>query len=1261
MHALTRGLPAALLGFGLAWAQTSNTGSVTVNVADPAGAMVPDAQLELKDLATNDIRRAATQAGGAYSFPNLPFGIYQLTVAKAGFESQVFQSVQVQTARITTVNATLRIGVPTQTVTVSSSETPLLETDSSVLADTIDTKQVVNLPMLNRNVMSLAFLVPGWATSGGPGSTTGTWNNLPGGAVVGADFDGTPGISNRFRSGGFNYGTTAVQPRIEDVAEMTIQTAQLDLGGTGTSAMRISIVTRRGSNEFHGRLFEDLRNTVLQANSWSNNARRIPRSTLNLNDFGGNLGGPILKNKLFFFFTFAESIRPLRNTVTSTVLNPAAQQGLFSYRDTGGSLRTVNVLQLAGSAGFPSAVHPNIAGQLQKINNVLNQGTLIQGSDPNLSTLAFLAPPEKIKNWFPAVRADYHASQNLRLNLSYSQTKNEDHLRYAPQFPGGIDPLNNTSSGGNNRIAGFGLDWVIRPTLINQFHAGYMYQYSVFSPENLGLDLSNMYEQVWNYGLSLYGGAYPRRPISSFYPLLSANDSVNWQKGSHSFVFGGSWYREQDHYWNGPGGEPIYNFGITGQDPVGAVFTSAFAGAPNSALVNAQNLYAELTGRVQSVNIAVGRPLDPGTRQYKPFGAYNLDEAIAAGGFWVQDRWRLRPNLTLNYGIRWDIVGDDHDISGAYSSPATIADLWGPTAVGAMFKPGTLGGAQNPAFQARSHVYKTSWVNPQPAIALAWSPAPAGGLLGGLLGKGRTVIRTGYSLRNYTEGAQNFWAFASNSGQFFFQQGNLTPNTTPSTGFFQPGSLIFGTPLPPYLLTPSAYASNVPAANLAFSGSSFWAMNPNIRQPYIEQWNLGVQRQIGSGSAIEVRYVGNLSLHGWLGYNLNEVNIFENGFLREFVNAQNNLRINQAGGRGNSFANNGLAGQAALPIFSAAFAGVASNFTNGGYITNLQTGAAGTLARTLAGNPTFFCNMVGTASFSPCAARNINVAGAGFPVNFWQINPNAAGASLNYLDAAAHSNYHSLQIEFRQRPTHGMQFNVNYTWAHSLGISAQNGIQGQGNNIYYTARNFRLNYSPGLFDIRHVVHASGTFDLPFGKGKALLNRGGTLDRIVGGWTLGTIFVTQSGTPAIMGNGFATVNTNQSDSGVVFNGITAADFQQGIGVYKSGNPWVTTFDAKYIGSNGAANPNYLAPQNTPGAWGYRPYVHGPGWYNLDLSVNKTIPIRERFRFVVQGEFLNATNHPTFGIGSLAVQNLTFGQSTTGPTGPRVIEFRANIEF
>jgi hypothetical protein len=537
-----------------------------------------------------------------------------------------------------------------------------------------------------------------------------------------------------------------------------------------------------------------------------------------------------------------------------------------------------------------------------------------------------------------------------------------------------------------------------------------------------------------------------------------------------------------------------------------------------------------------------------------------------------------------------------------------------------------------------------------------------------LMGKDHTVIRAGYSMRVYNEGQQNFWAFGSSSGAFFYQSLALTPTTASGLGNFLPGSLTYGDPLPPYLGSPAAWAPQIPQANTTFSSTVPWGFNPNIRSPYVEEWNLGIQRQIGASNAIEIRYVGNAAMHAWTGYNINEVNIFENGFLGDFKNAQNNLAINVANGKGNTFANNGLAGQVAMPVMAAAFGGTTgSNYTNGTYITYLQTGQAGAMANNLAGNQAFICNMFG-ANFSPCATRGTTGPGAGLPINFWQVNPYATGRAVQYEDSSGHSNYNALQIEFRQRLHHGMQFNVNYTLSHALGLIAQNAIQGQGSGnsaLYFTNRNFRLNYSPSAFDIRNVVHWSGTYDLPVGKGRAFLNQGGVLDKVIGGWTLGALSTFETGTPVVINGGYATMN--QNDAGVVFqNGVTVSQIQSSMGVYHTGSPWAYFINPKYIASNGAANNSYIAPQTAAGQYGYHPVLYGPHWFGMDLSLNKTVPIHERARFAFQAECLNVLNHPTFGpvttgTSATSVQSLSFGQTTGGPTSSRVLEFRANIEF
>jgi hypothetical protein len=324
------------------------------------------------------------------------------------------------------------------------------------------------------------------------------------------------------------------------------------------------------------------------------------------------------------------------------------------------------------------------------------------------------------------------------------------------------------------------------------------------------------------------------------------------------------------------------------------------------------------------------------------------------------------------------------------------------------------------------------------------------------------------------------------------------------------------------------------------------------------------------------------------------------------------------------------------------------------------------MANNIAGNQAFICNMFG-ANFSPCAARGVTSPGAGYPINFWQVNPYATGRAVNFEDSSGTSNYHALQVEFRQRALHGVQFNLNYTLAHAMGLLSQNAIQGQatGPTLYYTNRNFRLNYAPSAFDIRHVIHLSGTFDLPFGKGRAFLNSNKVVDQVLGGWTLGTIVNFQTGTPVVLNGGYLTYN--EKDPGVVFqNGLTVSQVQSTMGVYHTGNPWAYFIDPKYLASNGQASSATIAPVSTPGQMGYHPYLYGPHWFGGDLSLNKAFPIKERFRATFQAECLNVLNHPTWGpvtsgASTANVQSLSFGQTTGGPTGPRVVEFRLNFEF
>ena len=596
--ALVTGL--ACLGMSAAWGQTTSTGgNLNVSVTDQSGGAVPNASLELKDLSTNVIRHGTTLANGVYTFLNLPGSTYSLTVTAQGFANQVFESVVIKVSLETDVKATLKIGTTAESVTVTAAETPLVQTEASTLATNIDIKQVFNLPDISRDVFGLAQLVPGYAG--------GTYDNMPSAAIISAQVDGTTAMSNRFRDG-TQYGQTVVQFRMENVEEFTVTTSQLDLSGPGNAGMSISTVYKRGTNQFHGSLYEDFRNTLLNANSWLNNADTnangvgTARTITKYNQFGGTLGGPIIKNKLFFFGNWSMEKYPLTAIDSATYINPFAQAGNYQYIGPGGAIQTLNVLQLAAQNGLPSTVNPIIKSQLSAITSIVNTGLLIPSTtDPTTSSFRF-ANPSTTTIYFPTLKLDYNVTDKLRIGVTYTQQKTDEPGTYPPNFPG-LDTIDRSSYDGNNYIAGMTVEYAISPTLFNNLHLGYLYQYSIFDPENLGLDYSQIQPVGWAYGTSPFGGNYPRRAISSLYSQYDLSDSIAWQRGKHSITAGFSGIREWDRYWNGAGGETDITLGLNSNDPAYAPITSAIAALPGGTNTSyqsgARNLYATLVGDIR--------------------------------------------------------------------------------------------------------------------------------------------------------------------------------------------------------------------------------------------------------------------------------------------------------------------------------------------------------------------------------------------------------------------------------------------------------------------------------------------------------------------------------------------------------------------------------------------------------------------------------------------------------------------------------------
>jgi hypothetical protein len=1249
--------PAAL------WGQSGNQGTVIVTAQDDSGAVIPGANLELVELTSNSIRKAQTSDKGTYTFVNLNIGTYRLTVSRAGYQTKIYDTVQVDSSATTTLVANLPVGAVTETVRVTGAETAVLQTSSSEIGTVINTNEIENLPIAGRSIASLTQLVAGF---------NGTYNGLPT-PDQGNNIDG--GISSSSRGKYSGSTTPAVSPRIESFEQVSTVTDGLSLGnGFGQASTQLNFISRRGGNQFHGRVYDDFRNSGLNANSYANNASGLRRAKLILNDFGASVGGPIFRDKLFFFGTFAASRQPGTIIATNNVLTTAAQQGNFAYNGTDGKAHTVNVFQLAQNynPALPGTVNSTIASQQSAVNTAVNGQGLTPLADPALQLLTYSAPGG-INYYYPVGRIDYNLNDKVRMYLSFLYTQETSIGAYPQPFPGAGFSNQNGNYFFRNYQSNYGLDYIISPKVVNQFKFSFLYDYTQFvSGTAKYWETHDVIPWQFTGGNANMSGANPSLPTGQFYPLFSLSDNVTYQHAAHTFNFGFQGYREQDHYYNPPVGFNIEPLGISSGDPLVNAFTISgssptMPSANSTNQTEAEQLYSVLTGRLQNVNGSYAYNPHTGTYDHGHSG-YDLDELALATGIWFQDSWKVGPTLTLNYGLRWDFTTATHDVSSAYHN-ATQPNLYGPTATTDLFKPGTLNGVQNPVLALNPHPYNSWYVSPQPQVGLAWNPRMGDdGFLSKLMGGSGTVIRAGFGLRNFTEPYQFFWDEASNYGSFFYQFFNLTANTSGQPGTFTPGGLSLGNPLPPFALSPAVYQTVAQQSQFTWVGGTSTAvsgMQQDIRQPYSESWNLSIQRELGRSRVLEVRYNGNHTVHQWMQINPNETNIFENGFLAEFKNAQANLAL----GGGKTFSDVGSANK--TPIMDAAFGGAGTaNFSATQFINYLVNGQVGTFANQLAGNnnstPSYFCHLVGT-NFAPCAATGgYTGAGAGYPINFFQANPFKPGTGTNWMSNAGYSNYNALQVDLRQASWHGLQGDLNYVWSKSLGLSAASGDYTASSGALYTLRNLRLSYVPSSFDIRQVTHAYGTYDLPFGKGKAFLSNGNTMNRLVGGFSVGTVITYQTGAPFRVTGGYATFNAS-ADGGVTLNGVTPSQLQAAVGVHRvPGRTTANLIDPKYLSTStgGTANYSYLAPNTTPGTIGNILFLHGPTAFTQNLAVTKLIPIKEQLSFNLQGEFINVWNHPVFGntFGSTqgSVQSTSFASAAVTNT-PRAIELRANFIF
>jgi hypothetical protein len=703
-----------------------------------------------------------------------------------------------------------------------------------------------------------------------------------------------------------------------------------------------------------------------------------------------------------------------------------------------------------------------------------------------------------------------------------------------------------------------------------------------------------------------------------------------------------------------------------------------FPGASNTDLTNAKNIYAVLTGRATAIN--ANAQLNEAGTQYVYIGPNIQRFQQRENGFYVTDNWRLKPNLTLTAGVRWEIQYPFTPLNNKYAI-SSDEGLFGISGAGNIFKPGTQTGAVttfNP-LKPGQQTYDAKLGAFAPSIGLAWTPNFHGWMARLLGAPGKTVLRAGYSISFTRESAGLY------SGQYGANPGGfLNENRSISIGNLVTG---VGSDTLPVLLRqssrlgPPAFSTTPSFPLTGQVTDQVNTIDKNLKLPMVQSYTFGIQREIGKNTVVEVRFVGNKETRAWITPNLNEVNIVENGFLKEFQMAQANLAANIAAGRGNTFKYAGPGtGTSPLPIMLAYFSGInaaqagdatkytSSNFSNSTYSSALAINQPNPIGN----NNTSFANVM----FGSATQRAFALA-AGLPSNLFVVNPDKLGGAF-ILTNFGGSNYNGGTVEVRRRLSNGMLYNINYTLSKAT----------QDNFVSFRLPAVRVQSN---LNVQHALKMNWIYELPFGRGKHFLSgANGLVDRLAGGWEIHGTGRVQSGSPVNLGN-------------VRLIGMTRHDLQDAMGMrFNDGakiayylpqdivDNTIRAFNASATsatgyGANGAPSGRYIAPASsgncieafTGQCGGTRLILFGPHFTRFDVSAVKKIHIRERFNAELRGEFLDIFNNINFVVGSAGnntnsitnFSSATFGQvgnayqdlSTTNDPGGRLIQLVLRINF
>jgi hypothetical protein len=1264
-----------LLGSAPAHAQGSTTSTITGTVVDSSGGVLPGATISAKHLATNVVSTTVANTQGAFTIASLVPGTYEVSVTLDGFKNVVIKDVVITAVQGAAVKAVLEVGGITETVTVASSS-EIMQTQSTTISSTITTNQITKLPLTSRSAMDFVNFLPGVSTPGG--NRNATINGLPQG-VINITLDGINIQDNTNRTGDGFF--SIVSPRLDAIEEVSVTTAGQG-ADAGQGAVQIKFVTRSGTNSYTGSGYHYYRNDKLNANTWFNNRAQNEKADLLQNQFGARFGGPLVipgllsRGKAFFFGNYEELRQPGDSTETRQLLNTAAMAGNYSY---GGA--TVNVLTLGANnpaTAGSSSLDPTIGQLLADVRAAASSDGSLRSLDANRDELRFNVPTES-KRIFPTGRIDFNLTDNHRFSSSvnynwfsdFPDTLNNREQRF-PGFPAAAGQTSTRLGWSNTLRSTLGRNFV------NEARVGYsgapVKFFTEFNADMYTGSLANM--QGFNIAFpdvedDLTAPSSAPTPSSRNATDFAVEDNITWLKGNHNITGGASW--STFNVWlKNQTIVPSISLGLLNADPAQQVITSSALAAatgvtPSSAqLTAARNLYALLTGRVTT--ITGNARLDEDSGLYTYMGVATQRSRMQEGGFYLQDSWRMRPNVTLNAGVRYTVQLPFTAQNSSYST-TTMEDLCGPSGVGAngycsLFQPGSMPGKAISEFYRLDKgvkAYNTDWDNFAPNVGFAWTPARRGGFLGALMSD-ELVIRGGWARAFSRNGMGDFTGqYASNPGVL------INVNRSQNLGnIIEPGGSA------PLLLRESArlgppsFPSEPQYPLTDTSDQDIRLFDPNITIPYADSWSAGIQRRLTTNMALEVRYVGTRSDNAWVARNFNEINIYENDFLNEFRRAQGNLQANVAAGRGATFAFTGVPGTQPLPIMLAYLNGRPESQagSTSAYTGNSWTNNALVTELTMR-NP----DPAGLADRLIDDFRT-NAVNAGLPANFFQANPNHTGGALVTLNSHK-TRYHSLQLELRRRLSQGLQFQSSYVYGNAQ------------QTTFYTHRRdlFWSRDTGGEGDLTHQFKFNVVYDLPFGQGRRFAAGAGPLmERLIGGWQIGLNGRIQSGqmntiegvrlvgwTPDEVQKAYelrfdhAAQEIYMWPEDVIENTIRAYSFNNTSSTGYSGAPPTGRYFAPANGPDCIEINSGLA--ECPGV--VRDLtVTGPMFQQFDLRVAKRTPIVGRLNVEFSAEMLNVLNKANFVPDATFTGSTRSGYFVTGLTGTntaRVVQLVSRINW